>query len=48
VGTNLRRALEQWNVVLGVYACTVLHRPIDLPFDPPDDLWELLRTALEG
>lgn len=46
VGTNLKRSLEQWNVVLGLYASTVYREPIDVPFDPPDDLWEKLGQAL--
>ena len=45
-GTNLKRTLEQWNVVLGLYASTVYHQPIDIPFDPPDDLWQRLATTL--
>jgi predicted dehydrogenase len=45
-GTNLKRSLAQWNVVLGLYASTVHRRPVDLPFDPPDDLWERLSRAL--
>ena len=46
VGTNLRRSLDQWNVVLGLYASAVCREPIDLPFDPPDDLWAELGRAL--
>lgn len=46
VGTNLRRALTQWNVVLGLYASMVWQRPVELPFDPPDDLWAQLSSAL--
>jgi predicted dehydrogenase len=48
VGTNLKRALEQWNVVLGLYASTAYRRPIDIPFDPPDDLWDRLSESLAG
>ena len=47
-GTNLKRSLEQWNVILGLYASTVYRKPIDIPFDPPDDLWERLKEALAG
>ncbi len=46
VATSLKRSLEQWNVVLGLYASTVYRKPIDLPFDPSDDLWERLVEAL--
>jgi predicted dehydrogenase len=45
-GTNLKRSLEQWNAVLGLYASTICRRPVDIPFDPPDDLWESLSIAL--
>jgi len=45
-GTHLKRTLEQWNVVLGLYASTVYNKPIDLPFDPPDDLWNMLEKEL--
>jgi hypothetical protein len=46
VGTNLKRALHQWNAVLGLYASTVYRQPVDLPFEPEDDLWEQLVQAL--
>jgi hypothetical protein len=46
VGTNLRRSLDQWNVVLGLYASTLWRKPVDIPFDPPDDLFEELGRAL--
>jgi predicted dehydrogenase len=48
VGTNLRRSLEQWNVVLGLYASTIFCKPIGIPFDPADDLWERLDQVLGG
>ncbi|MFN8491336.1 MAG: Gfo/Idh/MocA family oxidoreductase [Caldilineaceae bacterium] len=46
VGTNLKRALDQWNAVLGLYASTLWRKPVDLPFDPPDDLWAELTQIL--
>jgi predicted dehydrogenase len=46
VGTSLKRSLDQWNVVLGLYASTVFRKPIELPYDPPEDLWERLGQAL--
>jgi hypothetical protein len=46
VGTHLARSLQQWNAILGLYASAVYRRPIALPFDPPDDLWERLRDLL--
>jgi predicted dehydrogenase len=36
--TNLKRALDEWLVILAGYLSTIEARPIDLPFDPPDDL----------
>ena len=47
VGTNLKRALAQWNVILGLYASAVEHRPVDLPFEPADGLWEALGETLK-
>ena len=46
VETNLKLALHQFNAVLGVYASAVSHQPIDIPFDPPDDLDAQLREIL--
>jgi len=45
-GTHLKRALEQWNAILGLYASAVFRQPVDLPFTPPDDLWEKLAAAI--
>jgi len=45
-GTNLKLALHQWNVVLGLYASSLLRRPIDIPFDPSEDLFPGLAEAL--
>ena len=47
-GTHLARSLSQWNTLLGVYASAVWGRPVPLPFDPPDDLFELLTARLRG
>jgi predicted dehydrogenase len=46
VETNLKVALHQWNAVLGVYASALFHQPIDIPFEPPDNLFQELKTAL--
>jgi predicted dehydrogenase len=46
VGTRLEHALEQWMVVLGLYASAVYGEPVDIPFRPPDDLWEQLCQVL--
>lgn len=45
-GTNLKRSLEQWNVILGLYASALWRKPVDVPFDPPGDLFEKLGQAL--
>jgi predicted dehydrogenase len=47
VGTNLLRSLQQWNVVLGLYASTIWRVPVELPFEPPEDLWSQLNAALQ-
>jgi len=36
--TNLDTSLDEWLVILAGYLSTVEARPVDLPFDPPDDL----------
>ena len=46
VGTHLKLALHQWNAVLGIYASALAREPIDIPFDPPDNLCEELRAVL--
>lgn len=38
--TNLKTSLDEWLVILAGYLSTVEARPVDLPFDPPDDLLE--------
>ena len=46
VETNLKLALHQFNAVLGIYASTISYQPIDIPFNPPDNLDAQLREAL--
>jgi len=46
VGTNLKLSLHQWNVVLGLYASSLLRMPIKIPFDPPEDLFLRLAEVL--
>jgi predicted dehydrogenase len=36
--TNLSTSLDEWLVILAGYLSTVEARPVDLPFDPPNDL----------
>jgi len=44
--THLARSLHQWEVVLALYASTLWRKPVDLPFDPPEDLMQQLQAAL--
>jgi predicted dehydrogenase len=44
--TCLDRALHQWNAVLGLYASALWRRPVDIPCDPPEDLYERLCAKL--
>ena len=46
VETNLKLALHQFNAVLGIYLSAISHQPIDIPFNPPDDLGAQLREVL--
>lgn len=46
VETNLKLALHQFNAVLGIYASAISHQPINIPFNPPDDLDAQLRETL--
>ncbi len=41
--TNLATSLDEWLVILAGYLSTVEARPVDLPFDPPDDLLDQFR-----
>jgi hypothetical protein len=42
--TNLSRSLDEWLVILAGYMSTVEARPVNLPFDPPDDLLERFKA----
>ena len=35
---NLATSLDEWLVILAGYVSTIEARPVDMPFDPPDDL----------
>ena len=41
--TNLKTSLDEWLVILAGYLSTLEKRPVDMPFDPPDDLLEQFR-----
>ena len=47
VGTNLDRALAQWNVILGLYASALYRMPQKLPFEPDSGLFGTLVEALD-
>lgn len=47
-GTALGQSLQEWKVVLALYASTLWRVPVDLEsFDPPDTLFSDLAAALE-
>lgn len=43
---NLRNALRDYNVILGLYTSVIHHRPVELPVEPEDQLLDQLRQAL--
>jgi hypothetical protein len=47
-GTNLKLGLHQWQAVLGLYASAVRRKPVEIPFDPPEDLFGQLAGTLRG
>ncbi len=42
--TNLDVSLDEWLVILAGYMSTVEARPVDMPFDPPDDLLDQFKA----
>lgn len=44
--TRLERSLAEFNAILGVYVSALEHRPVELPFDPPDGLCEAMKERL--
>jgi predicted dehydrogenase len=42
--TNLNTSLDEWLVILAGYLSTVEARPVDLPFDPPNDLLDRFKA----
>ena len=42
--TNLSTALDEWLVILAGYMSTVEARPVEFPFDPPDDLLQRFKA----
>jgi predicted dehydrogenase len=47
-GTNLEGTLAQWNSLLGIYASALWGRPVELPFDPPDELFDEMAVLLKS
>jgi len=45
--TNLKFALMQWNIILGLYASALWRKPVDIPFEPPENLFEELGEVLK-
>lgn len=44
--THLKQSLAEFNLLLGMYYSGITNQIIDLPFDPPDGLIDLLREKL--
>lgn len=44
--TNLATSLDEWLVILGGYMSAVEAKPIDLPFDPPDELLDQFKQLV--
>lgn len=46
--TNLRTALDEWLVVLACYESALTTRPVEMPFEPSDDLLDRYRQRALG
>ena len=44
--THLKQSLAEFNLLLGLYYSGITNEIIDLPFEPPDGLMDLLREKL--
>jgi predicted dehydrogenase len=44
--TRLERNLQQFSVVLAIYASALRNAPVELPFDPPDGMLETFKERL--
>ena len=44
--THLKQSLAEFNLLLGLYYSGITNEIIDLPFEPPDGLMDLLRAKL--
>ncbi len=43
---RIERALDEFEAILALYVSALSHRPVELPFEPPDGLLSALRQAL--
>jgi len=43
---RIDRALDEFEAILALYVSALEHRPVELPFEPPDGLLDALRKAL--
>ena len=44
--THLKQSLAEFNLILGIYYSGITNQIIDLPFEPPDGLMDVLREKL--
>ena len=44
--THLKQSLAEFNLLLGIYYSGITHEIVELPFEPPDGLIDLLRKTL--
>ena len=44
--TNLHQSLDEFNLLLGIYQSGMTNQPIELPFDPPDNLIQKMKKQL--
>jgi predicted dehydrogenase len=46
--THLAQSLAEFNLIMAIYVSGMEHRPIPLPFDPPDRLIPAIKSLLAG
>ena len=44
--THLHQSLAEFNLLLGIFQSALIHQPVTLPFDPPNDLIGALKNRL--
>lgn len=45
--THLPQSLAEFNLLLGIYFSGLTHKPVELPFEPPDGLLDALKTEIK-